>query len=42
MNELDHQQVLLSLLDQVQGDPEEVLTDTELQPVLGKGEEVLD
>ena len=42
MSELDHQQVLLSLLDQVQEDPEEVLADTGLQPVLGKGDEVLD
>ena len=42
MSELDNQQVLLSLLDQVQEDPEGILADTGLQPVLGKGEEILD
>ena len=42
MSKLDNQQVLLSLLDQVQEDPEGILADTGLQPVLGKGEEILD
>ena len=40
MSELDNQRVLLSLLDQVQEDPEGILADTGLQPVLEKGEEV--